>query len=179
MLSEGRGALQEENNSGSESRGAKGGTPTCCAPAVFQNKLAGTVWTDIDDARVFKVLDLEDLERTFSAYQRQQVTAGRGPAQASGADAVVVRSLGSTCGLGSCLLPLFHSRLPDRLDLVCPLICMPVPLPGNGSSQPDATDFAPAHVPDRVCRRASTQTDHKTNKNDRECMKIAPRCGHG
>uniref|UniRef100_A0A8B9SN63 Dishevelled associated activator of morphogenesis 1 n=1 Tax=Anas platyrhynchos TaxID=8839 RepID=A0A8B9SN63_ANAPL len=37
-----------------------------------RNKLAGTVWTDIDDARVFKVLDLEDLERTFSAYQRQQ-----------------------------------------------------------------------------------------------------------
>uniref|UniRef100_A0A8B9ZBL1 Dishevelled associated activator of morphogenesis 1 n=1 Tax=Anas platyrhynchos TaxID=8839 RepID=A0A8B9ZBL1_ANAPL len=38
-----------------------------------ENKLAGTVWTDIDDARVFKVLDLEDLERTFSAYQRQQL----------------------------------------------------------------------------------------------------------
>ncbi|NXD66664.1 DAAM2 protein, partial [Eolophus roseicapillus] len=37
-----------------------------------ENKLAGTVWTDIDDARVFKILDLEDLERTFSAYQRQQ-----------------------------------------------------------------------------------------------------------
>uniref|UniRef100_A0A8C3LN13 Dishevelled associated activator of morphogenesis 1 n=1 Tax=Chrysolophus pictus TaxID=9089 RepID=A0A8C3LN13_CHRPC len=37
-----------------------------------ENKLAGTVWTDIDDAKVFKILDLEDLERTFSAYQRQQ-----------------------------------------------------------------------------------------------------------
>ncbi|KAJ6658027.1 hypothetical protein lerEdw1_001686, partial [Lerista edwardsae] len=37
-----------------------------------ENKLEGTVWTDIDDAKVFKVLDLEDLERTFSAYQRQQ-----------------------------------------------------------------------------------------------------------
>ncbi|NWU67911.1 DAAM2 protein, partial [Pterocles burchelli] len=37
-----------------------------------ENKLAGTVWTDIDDTRVFKILDLEDLERTFSAYQRQQ-----------------------------------------------------------------------------------------------------------
>ncbi|KFV61916.1 Disheveled-associated activator of morphogenesis 1, partial [Dryobates pubescens] len=43
-----------------------------------ENKLAGTVWTDIDDAKVFKVLDLEDLERTFSAYQRQQVKAGPG-----------------------------------------------------------------------------------------------------
>uniref|UniRef100_A0A8B9G577 Dishevelled associated activator of morphogenesis 1 n=1 Tax=Amazona collaria TaxID=241587 RepID=A0A8B9G577_9PSIT len=39
---------------------------------MSRNKLAGTVWTDIDDARVFKILDLEDLERTFSAYQRQQ-----------------------------------------------------------------------------------------------------------
>nr|XP_020658161.1 disheveled-associated activator of morphogenesis 1 isoform X2 [Pogona vitticeps] len=37
-----------------------------------ENKLEGTVWTSIDDAKVFKVLDLEDLERTFSAYQRQQ-----------------------------------------------------------------------------------------------------------
>lgn len=129
MLSEGHGALQEENNSGSESRGAKGGTPTCCAPAVFQNKLAGTVWTDIDDARVFKVLDLEDLERTFSAYQRQQVTAGRGPAQASGADAVAVRSFGSTCGLRSCLLPLFHSvcqidSIWFVLSFACRCLCL-------------------------------------------------------
>ncbi|KGL77515.1 Disheveled-associated activator of morphogenesis 1, partial [Tinamus guttatus] len=41
-----------------------------------ENKLAGTVWTEIDDAKVFKILDLEDLERTFSAYQRQQVAPG-------------------------------------------------------------------------------------------------------
>uniref|UniRef100_A0A8C6VKM6 Dishevelled associated activator of morphosis 1 n=1 Tax=Naja naja TaxID=35670 RepID=A0A8C6VKM6_NAJNA len=39
---------------------------------LSRNKLEGTVWTSIDDAKVFKVLDLEDLERTFSAYQRQQ-----------------------------------------------------------------------------------------------------------
>uniref|UniRef100_A0A8C0UXV9 Dishevelled associated activator of morphosis 1 n=1 Tax=Cyanistes caeruleus TaxID=156563 RepID=A0A8C0UXV9_CYACU len=37
-----------------------------------ENKLAGTVWTNIDDTKVYKILDLEDLERTFSAYQRQQ-----------------------------------------------------------------------------------------------------------
>ncbi|KAK1339252.1 hypothetical protein QTO34_019931 [Cnephaeus nilssonii] len=37
-----------------------------------ENKLEGTVWTEIDDSKVFKILDLEDLERTFSAYQRQQ-----------------------------------------------------------------------------------------------------------
>uniref|UniRef100_A0A8C8K0R2 Uncharacterized protein n=1 Tax=Oncorhynchus tshawytscha TaxID=74940 RepID=A0A8C8K0R2_ONCTS len=37
------------------------------------NKLEGTVWTDVDDIKVFKILDLEDIEKTFSAYQRQQV----------------------------------------------------------------------------------------------------------
>lgn len=31
------------------------------------------MWMDVDDARVFKILDLEDIEKTFSAYQRQQV----------------------------------------------------------------------------------------------------------
>lgn len=30
---------------------------------------------DVDDARVFKILDLEDIEKTFSAYQRQQKEA--------------------------------------------------------------------------------------------------------
>ncbi|KAK7907835.1 hypothetical protein WMY93_016447 [Mugilogobius chulae] len=36
------------------------------------NKLEGTVWMEVDDAKVFKILDLEDIEKTFSAYQRQQ-----------------------------------------------------------------------------------------------------------
>uniref|UniRef100_A0A8D3AMU1 Disheveled-associated activator of morphogenesis 1 n=1 Tax=Scophthalmus maximus TaxID=52904 RepID=A0A8D3AMU1_SCOMX len=40
-----------------------------------QNKLEGTVWMDVDDGKVFKILDLEDLEKTFSAYQRQQKEA--------------------------------------------------------------------------------------------------------
>ncbi|XP_075388046.1 disheveled-associated activator of morphogenesis 1 [Tenrec ecaudatus] len=40
-----------------------------------ENKLEGTVWTEIDDTKVYKILDLEDLERTFSAYQRQQKEA--------------------------------------------------------------------------------------------------------
>uniref|UniRef100_A0A8C5DHN7 Dishevelled associated activator of morphogenesis 1b n=1 Tax=Gouania willdenowi TaxID=441366 RepID=A0A8C5DHN7_GOUWI len=35
-------------------------------------ELEGTVWMDVDDAKVFKILDLEDIEKTFSAYQRQQ-----------------------------------------------------------------------------------------------------------
>ncbi|XP_053331509.1 disheveled-associated activator of morphogenesis 1 isoform X2 [Spea bombifrons] len=37
-----------------------------------ENKLEGTLWVDVDDGKVFKILDLEDIERTFSAYQRQQ-----------------------------------------------------------------------------------------------------------
>ncbi|KAM9466291.1 disheveled-associated activator of morphogenesis 1-A [Clarias gariepinus] len=38
---------------------------------LSENKLEGTLWTELDDIRVFKILDLEDIERTFSAYQRQ------------------------------------------------------------------------------------------------------------
>ncbi|KAK2842994.1 hypothetical protein Q7C36_011209 [Tachysurus vachellii] len=41
-----------------------------------ENKLEGTLWTDLDDLRVFKMLDLEDIERMFSAYQRQQKESG-------------------------------------------------------------------------------------------------------
>ncbi|XP_076129431.1 disheveled-associated activator of morphogenesis 1b isoform X1 [Alosa pseudoharengus] len=39
---------------------------------LAENKLEGTVWADVDDNRVFKILDLTDIEKTFSAYQRQQ-----------------------------------------------------------------------------------------------------------
>ncbi|KAG7461289.1 hypothetical protein MATL_G00208490 [Megalops atlanticus] len=39
---------------------------------LSENKLEGTVWTEVDDVRVFRILDLEDIEKTFSAYQRQQ-----------------------------------------------------------------------------------------------------------
>ncbi|XP_055041669.2 disheveled-associated activator of morphogenesis 1b isoform X2 [Misgurnus anguillicaudatus] len=37
-----------------------------------ESKLEGTVWADVDDGKVFKILDLTDIEKTFSAYQRQQ-----------------------------------------------------------------------------------------------------------
>ncbi|KAK3537718.1 hypothetical protein QTP70_017897 [Hemibagrus guttatus] len=37
-----------------------------------ENKITGTIWHDIDDLRAFKVLDLKDIEKMFSAYQRQQ-----------------------------------------------------------------------------------------------------------
>ncbi|XP_041107066.1 disheveled-associated activator of morphogenesis 2-like isoform X1 [Polyodon spathula] len=37
-----------------------------------ENKISGTIWHEIDDMQAFKVLDLEDFEKMFSAYQRQQ-----------------------------------------------------------------------------------------------------------
>ncbi|MBN3313701.1 DAAM2 protein, partial [Atractosteus spatula] len=37
-----------------------------------ENKISGTIWHRIDDMRAFKVLDLKDIEKMFSAYQRQQ-----------------------------------------------------------------------------------------------------------
>ncbi|XP_035380121.1 LOW QUALITY PROTEIN: disheveled-associated activator of morphogenesis 1b [Electrophorus electricus] len=39
---------------------------------LSENKLEGTVWAELDDGKVFKILDLADIEKTFSAYQRQQ-----------------------------------------------------------------------------------------------------------
>uniref|UniRef100_A0A8C9TMZ9 Dishevelled associated activator of morphosis 1 n=1 Tax=Scleropages formosus TaxID=113540 RepID=A0A8C9TMZ9_SCLFO len=45
----------------------------------LQNKLEGTVWAEVDDQKVFKVLDLDDIEKTFSAYQRQQKEAEEDP----------------------------------------------------------------------------------------------------
>ncbi|XP_028848047.1 disheveled-associated activator of morphogenesis 1 isoform X2 [Denticeps clupeoides] len=39
---------------------------------LAENKLEGTIWSEVDDIRVFKVLNLEEIEQTFSAYQRQQ-----------------------------------------------------------------------------------------------------------
>ncbi|KAK7904501.1 hypothetical protein WMY93_017108 [Mugilogobius chulae] len=32
----------------------------------------GTIWNEIDDLRAFEILDLKDIEKMFSAYQRQQ-----------------------------------------------------------------------------------------------------------
>ncbi|KAF7648127.1 hypothetical protein LDENG_00161540 [Lucifuga dentata] len=37
-----------------------------------ENKIEGTIWSEIDDLNVFNVLDLDDFQRTFSAYQRPQ-----------------------------------------------------------------------------------------------------------
>uniref|UniRef100_A0A8C6PME4 Dishevelled associated activator of morphosis 2 n=1 Tax=Nothobranchius furzeri TaxID=105023 RepID=A0A8C6PME4_NOTFU len=40
------------------------------------NMVNGTIWNDIDDLRAFKILDLKDIEKMFSAYQRQQKETG-------------------------------------------------------------------------------------------------------
>lgn len=37
-----------------------------------ESKIKGTVWTDIDDQKVFAVMDFEDFDRMFSAYQRKE-----------------------------------------------------------------------------------------------------------
>uniref|UniRef100_A0A3Q3E5C6 Dishevelled associated activator of morphogenesis 2 n=1 Tax=Labrus bergylta TaxID=56723 RepID=A0A3Q3E5C6_9LABR len=37
-----------------------------------ENVINGTIWNDIDDLRAFEILDLKDIEKMFSAYQRQQ-----------------------------------------------------------------------------------------------------------
>jgi len=45
---------------------------------LFQNKTEGTIWKEIDDLRVFKVLDLEEIQSIFSAYQKPQVSHTNG-----------------------------------------------------------------------------------------------------
>uniref|UniRef100_A0A8C0XGL4 Disheveled-associated activator of morphogenesis 2 n=1 Tax=Castor canadensis TaxID=51338 RepID=A0A8C0XGL4_CASCN len=39
----------------------------------LNERVPGTVWNEIDDMQVFRILDLEDFEKMFSAYQRHQV----------------------------------------------------------------------------------------------------------
>ncbi|RVE66366.1 hypothetical protein OJAV_G00106700 [Oryzias javanicus] len=37
-----------------------------------ENMIYGTIWNEIDDLKAFQILDLKDIEKMFSAYQRQQ-----------------------------------------------------------------------------------------------------------
>ncbi|XP_074640649.1 disheveled-associated activator of morphogenesis 1-like [Tubulanus polymorphus] len=37
---------------------------------LAENKIKGTVWSDLDDTRLFRALDLASLEKNFSAYQK-------------------------------------------------------------------------------------------------------------
>ncbi|KAM4770700.1 disheveled-associated activator of morphogenesis 2 isoform 2-T4 [Rhinophrynus dorsalis] len=37
-----------------------------------EDKISGTIWNEIDDIRAFKMLDLDEFESMFSAYQRHQ-----------------------------------------------------------------------------------------------------------
>ncbi|KAL2791779.1 disheveled-associated activator of morphogenesis 2 isoform 1 [Daubentonia madagascariensis] len=41
-----------------------------------EGRVPGTVWNEIDDMQVFRILDLEDFEKMFSAYQRHQKESG-------------------------------------------------------------------------------------------------------
>uniref|UniRef100_A0A8C6R0R2 Dishevelled associated activator of morphogenesis 2 n=1 Tax=Nannospalax galili TaxID=1026970 RepID=A0A8C6R0R2_NANGA len=41
-----------------------------------EERVPGTVWNEIDDLQVFWILDLEDFEKMFSAYQRHQKELG-------------------------------------------------------------------------------------------------------
>uniref|UniRef100_M3YQK4 Dishevelled associated activator of morphogenesis 2 n=1 Tax=Mustela putorius furo TaxID=9669 RepID=M3YQK4_MUSPF len=41
-------------------------------PRRTEARVPGTVWNEIDDMQVFRILDLEDFEKMFSAYQRHQ-----------------------------------------------------------------------------------------------------------
>lgn len=159
------------------------GLPTCSTPTVLQNKLAGTVWTDIDDSKVFKILDLEDLERTFSAYQRQQVTAGLRHTRRSGQSIAVTRLCGFARGLKTHLLSLFHTSAAFARSTrsAFPSHGMPVPLRGSGRSRLGAPALAIAHTPSHGCREDGLpKKPHpkKKKKRSRERMKIAPRCGH-
>lgn len=156
--------------------------PTCNAPTILQNKLAGTVWTDIDDSKVFKILDLEDLERTFSAYQRQQVTGGLGHTQRSGQGIALrdcVVSLAASKHI-SCHYFIPAPCSPDRLGLLYPLsacrclcvgvavhssVCLLSPLPTHPTMGVVKMDY-------------QKNLTKKKKKRSWERMKIAPRCGH-
>uniref|UniRef100_A0A8D1Y9G8 Disheveled-associated activator of morphogenesis 2 n=1 Tax=Sus scrofa TaxID=9823 RepID=A0A8D1Y9G8_PIG len=41
-----------------------------------EERVPGTVWNEIDETQVFRILDLEDFEKMFSAYQRHQKELG-------------------------------------------------------------------------------------------------------
>ncbi|XP_055469916.1 disheveled-associated activator of morphogenesis 2 isoform X1 [Psammomys obesus] len=41
-----------------------------------EERVSGTVWNEIDDMQVFRILDLEEFEKMFSAYQRHQKELG-------------------------------------------------------------------------------------------------------
>nr|XP_045011918.1 disheveled-associated activator of morphogenesis 2 isoform X2 [Jaculus jaculus] len=49
-----------------------------------EERVPGTVWNDIDDTQVFRILDLEDFEKMFSAYQRHQGGMQEGPQRERG-----------------------------------------------------------------------------------------------
>ncbi|XP_060225622.1 disheveled-associated activator of morphogenesis 2 isoform X3 [Meriones unguiculatus] len=49
-----------------------------------EERVSGTVWNEIDDMQVFRILDLEEFEKMFSAYQRHQGGMQEGPQRERG-----------------------------------------------------------------------------------------------
>ena len=39
-------------------------------------KVQGTIWTDLDDSKLYKQLDLAEIDRLFSAYQKNGIMVG-------------------------------------------------------------------------------------------------------
>lgn len=50
---------------------------------ILQTRVDGTVWTELDDMKMYKDIDLADIDRTFSAYQKQ-LGCGVSPFHCSG-----------------------------------------------------------------------------------------------
>ncbi|KAL3874321.1 hypothetical protein ACJMK2_037352 [Sinanodonta woodiana] len=40
---------------------------------LSEGTLSGTVWSEIDESKIYHLLDLEEFEKTFSAYQKKQI----------------------------------------------------------------------------------------------------------
>uniref|UniRef100_A0A8C2Z6J5 Dishevelled associated activator of morphogenesis 1b n=1 Tax=Cyclopterus lumpus TaxID=8103 RepID=A0A8C2Z6J5_CYCLU len=79
MLNKLKDKLERESNDHKQAQ-LRVGEMSARLQQLSSNKTEGTIWKEIDDLRVFKVLDLEELQRTFSAYQKPQKDAEDGQA---------------------------------------------------------------------------------------------------
>uniref|UniRef100_A0A8C6J8Z5 Uncharacterized protein n=1 Tax=Melopsittacus undulatus TaxID=13146 RepID=A0A8C6J8Z5_MELUD len=63
---------------------------------LSEERIHGTIWNEIDDLKAFKVLDLEDFEKMFSAYQRHQVGWSGSLSTCTQAASFAAKEMGST-----------------------------------------------------------------------------------
>lgn len=73
------------------------------------------MWAEVDDSKVFKILDLEDVEKTFSAYQRQQVTKKRAICPSLSFRAKCESSCIYSCMSAILMLELFVAVLANKI----------------------------------------------------------------